>query len=73
MPPANGETAIAESGPKKWVLHFGGLCGIIAADQWLTSRLPNGVENVVDSSGTSQLDLVEGQDALTDKILAALP
>jgi DNA-binding MurR/RpiR family transcriptional regulator len=27
----------------------------------------------VDSSGTSQLDLVEGQDALTDRILAALP
>ena len=27
----------------------------------------------MDSSGSSQLDLVEGQDALTDKILAALP
>ena len=39
----------------------------------LTSRLPNGVEGAVDSSGSSQLELVEGQDALTDKILAALP
>jgi DNA-binding MurR/RpiR family transcriptional regulator len=37
------------------------------------SRLPNGVEGAVDSSGSSQLDLVEGQDALTDRILAALP
>ena len=27
----------------------------------------------MDSSGSSQLDLVEGQDTLTDKILAALP
>ena len=27
----------------------------------------------MDSSGSSQLVLVEGQDALTDKILAALP
>ena len=27
----------------------------------------------MDSSDSSQLDLVEGQDALTDKILAALP
>jgi len=39
----------------------------------LTSRLRNGVKGAVDSSGNSQLDQVEGQDALTDRILAALP
>ena len=42
-------------------------------EQLLTSRLPNGVKGAVDSSGSSQLDQVEGQDALTDRILAALP
>jgi DNA-binding MurR/RpiR family transcriptional regulator len=45
----------------------------MATDQVLTSRLPNGVEGTVNSSGSGQLDLVEGRDALTDKILAALP
>jgi DNA-binding MurR/RpiR family transcriptional regulator len=39
----------------------------------LTFRLPNGVEGAVDNSGSSQLDLVEGRDALAVRILAALP